>query len=138
VTPLLGSFGLSTSLVCPWFCLGLGLVCVSLVASHNLQILLYIAGLGTEYCRIQFKLTPLCDRDMPDEIFLSSPCFGSCDTVKVIAVELHTLALFGVKFIAGYAARAKISHLLGKTRFGARIAIFGWLSQFRPFVSTPL
>ena len=69
---------------------------------------------------------------MPDEIFLLSPCFGSCDTVKissVIAVELHTLALFGVKFIAGYAARAKISHLLAKTRFGARIAIFGWLSH---------
>jgi hypothetical protein len=50
-------------------------------------------------------LTPLCDCDMPDEIFFLSPCFGSCDIVKissVIAVELHTfLVLFGVKFIVG-------------------------------------
>jgi len=45
VTPLQGSFGLS--LVCPWFCLGLFLVCVCLVASHNLQVILYIAELGS-------------------------------------------------------------------------------------------
>jgi hypothetical protein len=45
MTLLQGSFGLS--LVCPWFCLGLCLVCVCLVASHNLQIILYIAELDS-------------------------------------------------------------------------------------------
>ena len=53
---------------------------------------------------VEFKLSPLCDCDMPDENFFSSPCFGSCDIVKflsVIAVELYTLVLFGVKFIVG-------------------------------------
>jgi hypothetical protein len=63
-----------------------------------------VSCIETGYCRIQFKSTPLRDRDMPDEIFLSSPCFGSCDIVKissVIAVELYTLALFGVGFVAG-------------------------------------
>jgi hypothetical protein len=47
MTPLQGSFDLS--LVCSWFalgfCLGLCLVCVCLVASHNLQVILRIAEL---------------------------------------------------------------------------------------------
>jgi hypothetical protein len=45
MAPLQGSFGLP--LVCPWFCLGLCLVCVCQVASHNLQVILYIAELGS-------------------------------------------------------------------------------------------
>jgi len=56
-----------------------------------------------EYCRIQIKLTPLHDCDMPDEIFFSSLHFGSHDMAKissVIAIELYILVMFGVKFIA--------------------------------------
>ena len=66
-------------------------------------------------------------------------CFGSCDIVKislVITVELYTLALFGVKFIA-MPLEPKLAIYWQKTRFWARIAIFGWLSRFGPFVSTP-
>jgi len=55
---------------------------------------------------------------MSDKILFSSPCFGSCDIVKilsVVAIELYILAPYGVKFFQGYAARAKISHLLAET-----------------------
>ena len=46
---------------------------------------------------------PLCDHDTPDEIFFSSPYFGSRNMVKILsvmAVEVYILEMFGVKFIA--------------------------------------
>jgi hypothetical protein len=58
------------------------------------------------------------DCDMSDENFFSSPCFGSCDMVKilsVVAVELYILAPFGV--IAGVPLEPKLAIYWQKPQF---------------------
>ena len=73
------------------------------------------------YCRIQFKSTPLHDRDTPDEIFFLSPHFGSCDMVKISSimnVELYILVTFGDKFIAAvWPLESKLAIYWQKTQF---------------------
>jgi hypothetical protein len=51
-----------------------------------------------DYCTISIDSSPLGDRDTPDEIFISSPCFGSRDRVRIssgAAWYLNILTSFG-------------------------------------------
>jgi hypothetical protein len=39
--------------------------------------------LSNYYCPISINLSPLCDCDAPDEIFILSPCQEGCDKVPI-------------------------------------------------------
>src|ERR1700677_2118800 len=85
---------------------------------------------------VEFKSNqhPFRDCDTLDEIWFSSPHFGSCDTVKipsVVPVEQYILVVIGLKFIE------KICYLLAESPILGQNCHIWLLSWFRSFVSTP-
>jgi hypothetical protein len=65
------------------------------------------------YYTILINLSPTCDCDAPDEIFISSPCLEGCDKAQILSDGTHSttlLAVFWVKSMAAVHCWSQIDH----------------------------
>src|SRR5882762_6352402 len=56
-------------------------------------------GIFQLYCTISINSSPLCDCDMPDEIFFSSLCLEACDMGKISSDAAFCLAISAVLWV---------------------------------------
>ena len=52
-----------------------------------------------EYCIISINSSSLCDCDMPDKIFISSPCQEGCDKVQISPDGLNLDQIYSIQDI---------------------------------------
>jgi hypothetical protein len=69
-------------------CSGIRMLCLGhaqkvFLGQINFKICLSKPPLPLWYCPISINLSPLCDCDAPDEIFILSPCQEGCDKVQI-------------------------------------------------------
>ena len=100
-----------------------------------LNTVIWSCDIQHTYCRIQFKSTHAWRNFL--FVTLLWKLWHSQNFVSCSCWVVHFGAVWCQIHSGGTLLEPKLAIYWQKTEFWARIAIFGWLSQFGPFVSTP-